>query len=354
MSNNSTQMSLPADHAARLERARLSLDGLSVGDAFGQRFFCGDSAEPLIAERAFPKPPWSYTDDTVMALAILEVLARRGGIDQEELARAFARRYRADPCRGYGGTAHGILTNLGAGVPWRVAAGEVFGGMGSMGNGGAMRVGPVGAYWADDYEAAAEQARASAQVTHAHPEGRAGAVAVAVAAAWATRRGSGQEMGPGRRLLEVALEYTPAGETRRGLEVALTLSPELSVPTAVSVLGNGLKVTSPDTVPFALWCAARHIDVTRQPCGPPSPGWEIVTPPVPSSAAWWCWHREEKAFPSPGWKPGRRRRSAEMKDPSTFSCRGPGAAAGIEPATSGLRIDSGRIADRHQTRTALL
>jgi hypothetical protein len=29
----------PADHHARLERARLSLDGLSVGDAFGEGFF---------------------------------------------------------------------------------------------------------------------------------------------------------------------------------------------------------------------------------------------------------------------------------------------------------------------------
>ena len=29
---------LPADHAARIERVRLALDGLSVGDAFGERF----------------------------------------------------------------------------------------------------------------------------------------------------------------------------------------------------------------------------------------------------------------------------------------------------------------------------
>ena len=32
-------MSLPSDHEARMRRAWLSLDGLSVGDAFGQRFF---------------------------------------------------------------------------------------------------------------------------------------------------------------------------------------------------------------------------------------------------------------------------------------------------------------------------
>ena len=26
------------------------------------------------------------------------------------------------------------------------------------------------------------------------------------------------------------------------------------------MLGNGSRITAPDTVPFALWCAARHID----------------------------------------------------------------------------------------------
>ena len=174
MNNDAATVCLPSDHSARMERALLSLDGLSVGDAFGQRFFCMHSVEALIAERAFPKPPWPYTDDTEMALAVLEVLARRGKIHPDELARTFACRYRANPLRGYGGTAHGILANLGAGVPWEVAASQVFGGMGSMGNGGAMRVAPLAAYFADNYNAVVEQARASAQVTHAHPEGQAG------------------------------------------------------------------------------------------------------------------------------------------------------------------------------------
>jgi ADP-ribosylglycohydrolase len=132
--------------------------------------------------------------------------------------------------------------------------------MGSMGNGGAMRVAPLGAYWADDEDAVVREARASAEVTHAHPEGQAGAIAVAVAAAWACRRGAGRVSGPRRELLEVALAATPQGETRRGLEHALALPSELSPQTAASLLGSGLQVTSPDTVPFSLWCAARHLD----------------------------------------------------------------------------------------------
>jgi ADP-ribosylglycohydrolase len=64
-----------------LGRARLSLDGLSVGDAFGERFF-GPSGEVLkrISRRELPDAPWTYTDDTEMALSIVEILEERGSI----------------------------------------------------------------------------------------------------------------------------------------------------------------------------------------------------------------------------------------------------------------------------------
>ncbi|MCY1077342.1 hypothetical protein [Archangium lansingense] len=59
----------PADHCARLERARLSLDGLSVGDAFGERFFVPPTtAASMVEQRTTPLGPWNYTDDTEMAL----------------------------------------------------------------------------------------------------------------------------------------------------------------------------------------------------------------------------------------------------------------------------------------------
>jgi ADP-ribosylglycohydrolase len=250
---------LPFDHAVRLERLRLSLDGLSVGDAFGEHFFV-PNAEFLIGQRAIPFPRWRYTDDTEMALAIAEVLARCGRINQDSLAQVFARRYETDPGRGYGATAHRILQAIGQGIPWRDASYGAFGGQGSMGNGGAMRVAPLGAYFADDFARVVAEARASAEVTHGHPEGQAGAIAVAVAAAYAWRVGQGLEKTTPGQLIEVALEHTPPGETRRGIEQALALPADASVITAARLLGSGLRVTAPDTVPFTLWCAARHLD----------------------------------------------------------------------------------------------
>jgi len=243
---------LAPDHAQRIGRARLALDGLSVGDAFGGRFFT-----PPDESRAVPPAPWPYSDDTEMALAIVSVLDRHGRVEPDELARDFARRYRADPYRGYGLTVRRVLEDIAEGVPWDQAAAQVHGGQGSMGNGGAMRAAPIGAYFADHYEAAVAQARASAAITHAHPEGQAGAIAVAVAAAWASRTGRGAEAGGG--MLEVVAGHTPAGETRSGIGRALAFDLGLPVRSAVEVLGNGSRITSPDTVPFALWCAARHI-----------------------------------------------------------------------------------------------
>jgi ADP-ribosylglycohydrolase len=238
-----------------MRRARLSLEGLSLGDSFGERFFVPPAlAESLVEKRVLPAAPWHYTDDTVMALSIVETLAAHGAIDQEVLAQRFSRKYQADPGRGYGGMAHHILCAIGEGTPWRRVSRAAFDGMGSMGNGGAMRAAPIGGYFADDLEAACGEAQRSAEVTHAHPEGQAGAAAVAVAAARAAGGSSDPE-----EILEAALAFTPDGETRTGIARALRLPLDSSVGAAVRALGNGSRVISQDTVPFALWCAARHL-----------------------------------------------------------------------------------------------
>src|SRR3954469_8204964 len=120
-----------------------------------------------------------------MGISVLETLRRHRGIDQDHLARSFAERH--DPSRGYGAAMHGLLVRFREGEPWHEAASRLFDGEGSYGNGAAMRVAPVGAYFADDVDAAVAHARRSAVVTHTHPEAVAGAIAVAAAAAWAWR-----------------------------------------------------------------------------------------------------------------------------------------------------------------------
>ena len=66
-------------------------------------------------------------------------------------------------------TAKGFNEKLAQWVsPDFVALAKAFGGEGSMGNGGAMRAAPIGAYFADDLDRVAREARASAEPTHAH------------------------------------------------------------------------------------------------------------------------------------------------------------------------------------------
>jgi ADP-ribosylglycohydrolase len=227
-----------------------SLAGLSVGDAFGAQFFAVTNRPLLLDETALPPAPWPWTDDTEMACNLLDVLHRYGQVERDDLAAAFASRY--DPYRGYGPGTVVLLRALREGESWRTAAPAQFGGRGSMGNGAAMRVAPVGAYYPGDLGRAALEAAASAVVTHTHPEAVAGAVAVAVAASYVTR-------GEGGGLLEAVLAHTPPGEVHEGIRRAGDLLGRTREEAAY-VLGNGARVLAQDTVPFCLWVAARHLD----------------------------------------------------------------------------------------------
>jgi len=262
MHDSADELKLPADHAQRMARARLSLEGLSVGDAFGEDFFrcilpLHEGSAPA-SNPTYPGP-WYYTDDTIMAISVVEVLGLLGRIDQDRLAAAFARRYADQPDRGYGGGAQKILRAIGDGIAWRVAAGSVFGGQGSMGNGSAMRVAPAGAYFADDLTATVQNAVSSAEVTHAHPDAKAGAIAIAVAAAMAWQTRQLPQAQATREVLATVLTLTPDGPTRSGLTAIERIGLDCSVEHAADTLGNGSSIRCADTVPFCVWAACRNL-----------------------------------------------------------------------------------------------
>ncbi|MGY3334436.1 ADP-ribosylglycohydrolase [Streptomyces filamentosus] len=242
---------------------RDSLHGLAFGDAFGDRWFRvlrRDGEEPLAARTLPEERPWPWTDDTAQALVLVRELVRGGGaVDQDRLARALAAAYADDTHRGYGASMHDVLRRIGAGEPWRDVVAGQFGGQGSWGNGAAMRVAPLGAWHAADLDAAAVHAADQAVVSHHHPEAVAGAVAVALAAALATRSRGGPA--PARPdLLRAVADRLPDGDVRSGLRIAARLPGRTSVRHAAEVLGSGYRMSGPDTVPYALWCAAGHLD----------------------------------------------------------------------------------------------
>ncbi|MGA3141961.1 MAG: ADP-ribosylglycohydrolase family protein [Verrucomicrobiota bacterium] len=249
-----------SDHSERMQRALLSLEGLAIGDAIGEMLAYRHADAARIIERGLPAGPWFHTDDTEMALSIVDTLKLYGHIHQDELARRFAWRFEREPDRGYGSMTRKQMNEITRGGDWRQGATSAFGSQGSMGNGGAMRVAPLGAYFANDLSRAVEQARASSLVTHTHPEGVAGTIAIAIAAAkaWQLREADSAERVV--RLFEAVLEHTPESKVRRGLLIASQTPTTVPVEAVAKALGNGTLVTAPDTVPFAVWCAANHLD----------------------------------------------------------------------------------------------
>jgi ADP-ribosylglycohydrolase len=232
-----------------IEAARVSLTGLAVGDAFGSML---GTVEPHKRSKRLisMKRPWPWTDDTAMAIAIVDELAAHGTIDPDRLAAAFAAHFAREPNRGYGAGAYALLHKIANGGAWREESQAMFRGQGSYGNGAAMRAAPIGAYFAPDLERVREEALRSAAPTHAHPDGAAGAVAVAIAAALAKMN---------KLTLGEVAHWTPTSATRAGIVRAQRLGLGFEVQLAGEELGTGANITSRDTVPFALWVAARHI-----------------------------------------------------------------------------------------------
>ena len=124
-----------------------------------------------------------------------------------------------------------------------------------MGNGSAMRVAPLGAYFRDDLAECATQARLSSEVTHSHPEAVAGAIAVACTAARLSRS-PGSDSWNG--VFDDVLAVLPDSAVRDGVQRARDLGPDAEWWRAAMMLGTGERVLAEDTVPFCVWSAVKH------------------------------------------------------------------------------------------------
>ncbi|MGE7389095.1 ADP-ribosylglycohydrolase family protein [Streptomyces sp. NPDC004126] len=249
-------MTADSTSETRYARALSSLRGLALGDALGSQYFVPVNY-PLLKRRELPagSEPWQWTDDTEMACSVLAVLATHGRVDQDALAASFADHHDFD--RGYGPAVNRMLRLVREGEDWRTLAAELFNGQGSWGNGAAMRIAPLGAWYADDPEQATHQAEISAYTTHQHREAVCGAMAVAAAAALAA-----SPAGPptAEALLDGVIALVPRSAVGAGVRRARDMLDYGDATTVAAVLGCGRRTSAHDTVPFALWSAARALD----------------------------------------------------------------------------------------------
>lgn len=246
-----------------IERAYQSLLGVWVGDAFGGHFEFEhvDWERPRRAfeKRDLPPSTWRYTDDTQMALSIYECLKQDNNINPDKLAESFIQQF--DISRGYGIGTEDLLVDMQKGGDWSSLAPARFDGNGSYGNGSAMRVTPIGAFFADDFKKVVENARQSSIVTHTHPDAIAGTIAVAIASAQMSRFAIQKIRPTSEAYWQTLIQYTPSGNLQNKLSQASQLSSDISHFDVAKELGCGWDVSALDTVPFALWCAIQYVDI---------------------------------------------------------------------------------------------
>lgn len=191
--------------------------GAIAGDIIGSVYEWNNiktTAFPLFSSNS------SFTDDTVLTVAVAEVLLKKG-----DYREAFQRYFRMYPDAGYGLMFY-LWASSGDSKPYN-----------SFGNGSAMRVSPVG--WAfDDLDAVLEEARRSAVVTHNHPEGVKGAQATAGAIFLARKGSSKEEI---RQFIESSFHYyldEPISEIRKYYSFDATC--QGSVPQAIRAFYESL------------------------------------------------------------------------------------------------------------------
>lgn len=245
-------------HTERLELARLSLEGLSVGDSLGAFFEMSSPSRlsHLVTSRTTPSGIWHFTDDTNMALSVYQNIRLYNTINQDALADSFAKHYERQ--RGYGPSTRTFMARMRRGEYWRDITYSFYGGSGSFGNGSAMRVAPIGDYFADDIELVVINARLSAEITHAHLEGISGAIAIAVAAAIAWQTRNDVEM-TRQEFIQKIISHLPSSEVKQACQVAYELPFHTTALQAAEILGNGSDVSAQRTVPFVIWCAGEYL-----------------------------------------------------------------------------------------------
>ncbi len=241
----------------RLKIAAEILEGVALGDAFGEHYsYYAYDVRNRVANGL--EGTWRYTDDTIMSLGVFECLAKLGQIEQDVLAWIFGSRFQQETERGYGKMARKILRAIANGENWEEHSKNAFNG-GSMGNGAAMRVAPLAAWFHDDLNKLSNQARLSAQVTHWHHEAQVGAVAIAIATAEAFNTRALSVTEARTEISNSFREYMEESEVRETTLRALEMH-DCSHLEAAKELGAGQLILSQDTVPYSIWCALQHLD----------------------------------------------------------------------------------------------
>jgi poly(ADP-ribose) glycohydrolase ARH3 len=229
--------------------------GSALGDAIGELAFRYRTEKGLCA-RVEQVPELRYTDDTAMSIGLAESIIRKGELDQQDLGDTFRKNYAKEPWRGYASGPPTIFSMVDRfAVPYREAAESLFGGEGSLGNGAAMRIVPVGLFFSgspDIYE----KAGLSASVTHAHPVGIDGAAIQAKAVSLVLNLDPKDQFSS-TAFIDTMIEFAETRIIKEKMQLVKRLLAGNTTPSsAAEQLGRTVAVD--ESMPFALFSFLRH------------------------------------------------------------------------------------------------
>lgn len=229
--------------------------GSALGDAVGEIAFTYPQRATLSAYLD-QNSEFGYTDDTAMAVGLAESMIERGEIEQEHLGETFRLNFEREPWRGYASGPPTIFSLVKEhGIPYPEAARTIFNGNGSLGNGAAMRVTPVGLlyYKAPDLY---HQVCRSAEVTHAHPVGMDGAAVQARAVAFAVTLDPKKAF-PVDTFIQKLIDFARTSEIETKMSLVKKLIAEgISPGPAADRLGRSVAVH--ESMPFALYSFLKY------------------------------------------------------------------------------------------------
>jgi len=232
-----------------------SMIGSALGDAIGELAFRYRTKEELCAQLERSNE-LRYTDDTAMAIGLAESLATRGDIDPQDLGDTFRKNFLKEPWRGYASgppTIFSIVERYE--ITYREAAKSLFGGEGSLGNGAAMRIAPMGLFFHHSSELY-DKACLSASITHAHPVGMDGAAIQAKAVALAVNMDPQEAFSP-NSFIDTLISFAKTDEMRGKTQlVKELLAVNIDPSKAAEQLGRTVAVH--ESMPFALFSFLRH------------------------------------------------------------------------------------------------
>jgi poly(ADP-ribose) glycohydrolase ARH3 len=231
--------------------------GSALGDAIGEIAFV-HIREKSLCDFLEGREPLIYTDDTAMALGIAESLVRMKGIEQQDLGDTFRRNFENEPWRGYGSGPPIIFSMVKkTGISYVEAAKSLFGGRGSIGNGAAMRIAPVGLF-CHSSQNLYESARLSAEVTHTHPLGVDGAAIQAAAVAEAVNLNAARIF-PKEKFIGRLIDMARTDLMKEKMTVVRDLINDNSLPEeAAHRIGRTVAVY--ESMPFAIYSFMRNSD----------------------------------------------------------------------------------------------